>query len=322
MKAILCQQYGPIKDLEYTDVDDPVPAGEDVVIRCEAIGVNYPDGLLVQGLYQARPPMPFVPGMEAVGEIVAIGDEVIGFKPGDRVAAIVGTGAYAEMLAAPQSSVLPLPENVDGGEVTALICGYGTAHHALKQRATLREGETLVVTGAAGLTGLAAVQLGKLMGAKVIAVASSEEKRQHAKLGGADIVLGYENLKEALKEETRGKGVDVAFDVVGGEVFDDCARAMAWNGRLLVVGFASGQIPQFPVNLALVKGFSVVGVYWGSFVAHEAALYADNMTELTGWYMAGEIKPHVEKVYPLAQAVEALKHIHERKALGKLVLKP
>ncbi len=322
MKAIVCRNYGPIDDLAYEEMADPAPGKRDVVIEAEAIGVNYPDGLLVQGLYQARPPTPFVPGMELVGVVTEVGEGVEGISAGDRVAAMAMMGAYAQKVSVPASNVMPVPPGADAGEVTALICGYGTAHYALKQRGQLKAGETLVVTGAAGLTGLAAVQIGKTMGARVIAVASSEEKRQTCLDNGADIALGYEDLKDRLKEATNGEGADVVFDVVGGEVFDACSRAMAWNGRLLVIGFASGEIPKLPVNLVLVKGYSLVGVFWGSFTAREPSVYAENMKELMGWYMSGKIKPVVEAVYPLEKAAEALNFIHDRKAVGKVVLKP
>jgi len=276
----------------------------------------------VQGLYQARPPTPFTPGMEVVGEVTAVGSEVTRFKPGQRVGSVATLGAYAEEVKAHQNAVMPVPGGVDAGEVTALMCGYGTSHHALKQRAQLQPGETLAVTGAAGLTGLAAVEIGKAMGANVIAIASSEEKRKLALAHGADSALGYDNLKDTLKEATGGEGADVVFDVVGGDVFDACSRSVAWKGRLLIVGFASGSIPKFPVNLALVKGYSLVGVFWGSFTQREPQVYAENMAELMDWYAHGKVKPHVEAVYPLAEAADALKFIHDRKATGKVVLKP
>ena len=322
MKAIICEEYGSIDKLVYGDMDDPTAGENDLVIEAEAIGVNYPDGLLVQGLYQAKPPTPFVPGMEVVGHVISIGSAVDNFKVGDRVAAISQLGCYAEKVLVNKSVVMPVPDGISGDAVTALLCGFGTSHHALKQRAQLAEGETLVVTGAAGLTGLAAVQLGKAMGARVIGVASTEEKRKIVLENGADIALGYENLKDNLKEATNGKGADVVFDVVGGEVFDACSRAMAWKGRLLVVGFASGTIPKFPVNLALVKGYSVVGVFWGTFTRTEPKVYAENMAELMGWYEAGKIKPYVENTFALKDASAALNHIHDRKAVGKIVLKP
>lgn len=322
MKAIVCEAYGPIDTLVYKDVPDPAPGKGDIVIEAEAIGVNYPDGLLVQGLYQAKPPVPFVPGMEVVGRVVEVTDGESGYSRGDRVAAVSMMGAYAEKVVVPGKSAMPVPAGADAGEVTALMCGYGTSHHALKQRGQLQRGETLAVAGAAGLTGLAAIQIGKAMGARVIAIASSEEKRELCRANGADLALGYDNLKDDLKNATGGKGVDVFFDPVGGEVFDAASRSMAWNGRLLVIGFASGTIPQFPVNLALVKGYSVVGVFWGSFTQREPEVYAANMRELMKWYGTGAIRPHVEKTLPLAQAAEALAHIHARNAVGKIVLKP
>ncbi len=322
MKAIVCKEYGPIDGLAYEDVEVPKPGKRDVILAAEAIGVNFPDGLLVQGLYQAKPPTPFVPGMELVGTICELGEGVEGFKVGDRVAALAMMGAFAEKVKVPAANLMPLPPGVNGEEVTALLCGYGTSHHALKQRGQLKAGETLVVTGAAGLTGLAAVQIGKAMGARVIAVASSEEKRKTCLENGADLALGYDNLKDELKKVTDGNGADVVFDVVGGEVFDACSRAMAWGGRLLIIGFASGEIPKFPVNLALVKGYSVVGVFWGSFTAREPEVFADNMRELMGWYLKGDVKPLVEAVYPLEKAADALNFIHDRKAVGKVVLKP
>jgi NADPH:quinone reductase len=322
MKAIICEAYGPIEGLKYSEVPDPVPGPREIVIGAEAIGVNFPDGLLVQGLYQAKPPTPFTPGMEVVGEVLSVGSEVKRFKPGDRVGAVSVMGAYAEQVKVHQNAAMPVPPGADAGQVTALMCGYGTAHHALKQRAQLKAGETLAVTGAAGLTGLAAVQIGKAMGAKVIAIASSEEKRKLALENGADAAIGYDNLKDALKEATGGQGVDVAFDVVGGDAFDALSRSMAWGGRLLVIGFAGGRIPEFPVNLALVKGYSVVGVFWGTFTQREPEANAANMAELMEWYSTGRIRPHVERTFPLEKAGEALRFIHARQAAGKVVLKP
>lgn len=322
MKAIVAREYGPVEKLDYADWPEPEAKGSTVVIAADAIGVNFPDGLLVQGLYQMKPALPFVPGMEVAGTVAAVGPDVCSVKPGDRVAALSSIGAYAERVGAPEATVMKLPAGLSGEDACALMCGYGTSHHALKQRAALRPGETLCVLGASGVTGIAAVQIGKVMGATVIGVASSEEKRAIALQAGADIVIGYENLKERLKEVTGGKGVDVAFDPVGGDSFDALSRSMAWNGRLLVIGFASGTIPQFPVNLALVKGFSVVGVFWGAFTQKEPKAYIDNMQELIGWYLAGKVKPVIEGTYPLADAAGVLKRVLGRGAAGKLILKP
>jgi NADPH2:quinone reductase len=322
MKAVVARDYGPIDQLEYTDWPEPAAEGRNVVIEADVIGVNFPDGLLVQGLYQMKPPTPFVPGMEVAGRVVAVGDKVTGFKVGDRVASMSSLGGYAEKIAVHESTVMKLPDGISGEDACALMCGYGTAHHALKQRGELKAGETLCVLGASGATGIAAVQIGKAMGATVIGVASSEDKRRIASEAGADIVLPYENLKEALKDVTHGQGVDVAFDPVGGEAFDALSRSMGWGGRLLVIGFASGTIPRLPVNLALVKGYSLVGVFWGAFTRKQPEVYAANMKELIGWRLEGRVSPVIEGVYPLADAAAVLKRVLGRGATGKLILKP
>ncbi|QDZ03102.1 NADPH:quinone oxidoreductase family protein [Nitratireductor mangrovi] len=322
MKAIVARDFAPIEQLEYADWPEPEVGERTVVIEADAIGVNYPDGLLVQGLYQMKPPVPFVPGMEVAGRVTAVGDKVHSVKVGDRVASVSSLGAYAERVGVDETRVMPLPEGMSEADACALLCGFGTSHHALKQRGQLKKGETLCVLGAAGVTGLAAVQIGKAMGANVIAVASTEEKRAIARDAGADTVLGYDNLKDALKEVTGGKGVDVGYDPVGGEAFDALARGMGWGGRLLVIGFASGAIPKFPVNLALVKGFSLVGVFWGAFTQKEPQVYADNMKELVGWYLAGKVRPVIEGEYQLAEAPQVLARIMNRGAAGKVILKP
>ena len=322
MKAIVAREFAPLDALEYADWPEPQAGPGEVVVAAEAIGVNFPDGLLVQGLYQMKPEPPFVPGMEMAGPVVALGEGVTSVKLGDRVATLGTLGAYAEKMAASARTVFPLPDGVSYEDACALMCGYGTSHYALKQRGQLQPGETLCVLGASGLTGIAAVQIGKAMGAKVIGVASSEEKRRIARDAGADIVIGYDNLRDDLKTATQGKGVDVAFDPVGGDSFDALARSMGWGGRLLVIGFASGTIPKLPVNLTLVKGFSVVGVFWGAFTQREPKAYADNMGELLAWYAEGKVKPVIEGVYPLADAPAILKRVLGRGATGKLVLKP
>jgi len=321
MKAIIAKDFAPLDQLVYGDWPEPEAGKGEVVIEAEAIGVNYPDGLLVQGLYQSKPPTPFVPGMEVAGPIVAVGPDVTEYKVGDRAVAYTA-GSYAERVKAPVGTILALPEGMSPDDACALVCGYGTSYHALKQRAQLKLGETLCVLGASGATGVAAVQIGKAMGAKVIGVASTEAKRQIAKEAGADIVLGYENLKDALKEATGGNGVDVAYDPVGGEAFDALSRSMGWGGRLLIIGFASGTIPKFPVNLALVKGYSVVGVFWGTFTRKQPADHAENMRELIAWHREGKIKPVIEGRYKLADAAEVLTRVLGRGATGKLILTP
>jgi NADPH:quinone reductase len=320
MKAIVAREYGPLDNLEYADWPEPEAGPGEVVIEAEAIGVNFPDGLLVQGLYQMKPETPFVPGMEMAGSVVAVGDNVKSVKVGDRAAAMGTLGAYAERMAASEQATMKLPDAMSAADACALMCGYGTAHHALKQRADLKPGETLCVLGASGLTGIAAVQIGKAMGARVIGVASTDEKRKIALDAGCDQVIGYDNLRDDLKAATEGNGVDVAFDPVGGEVFDALARSMGWGGRLLVIGFASGTIPKLPVNLTLVKGFSVVGVFWGAFTRKEPTVYADNMRELVGWYLGGKVKPVIEGIYKLSDAPQVLKRVLARGATGKIIL--
>lgn len=322
MKAIVARDFGPLENLDYADWPEPEAKGRTVVIDVETVGVNFPDGLLVQGLYQMKPPTPFVPGMEVAGRVAAVGEAVKGFAVGDRVAALLQLGGYAQKVGVDFSAVMKLPDGISSEDACALLVAYGTAHYALKQRGQLQPGETLCVPGAAGATGVAAVQIGKAMGAKVIAVASSEEKRRIAREAGADIVLGYDGLRDALKDATGGQGVDVAFDPVGGEVFDVLSRSMAWGGRLLVIGFASGTIPKLPVNLTLVKSYSVVGVFWGAFTAREPDVYADNMRELIDWRLAGKVTPVIEGSYPLKEAGAVLKRVLGRGATGKIVLRP
>ena len=322
MKAIVCNNFGPIQDIEYKDVDQPKLDDDSVIIDVKSVGVNFPDGLLVQGKYQLKPETPFIPGMEVAGEIMKTGQHVSNFKIGDRVAALSQLNGYAEQTLVKESSVFKIPENMSFDDSCALLCAYGTSHYALKQRGKLQKGELLVVLGASGSTGLAAIQIGKIMGAKVIAVASNDEKQKIAKDNGADISIGYDNLKEELKTISDGKGVDVIFDPVGGDVFETVARTMARNGRLLVIGFASGTIPKLAVNLALVKEFSVVGVFWGAFTRGEPEEYKENMIELFHWYENKLIKPLVDEKFPLSEASMVLEKILSRGAKGKIILKP
>ncbi len=321
MKAIVCNEYGPIASLALEDRPEPAATGANVVIKAAAIGVNYPDGLLVQGLYQARPETPFTPGMEMAGTVESVGPDSKRLKPGMRVVAMGQIGAYAEKGLYPEQLCAPLPDAMSEADACALMCGYGTSHHALKQRGQLKTGETLLVAGAAGATGIAAVQIGKAMGATVIAVASSEEKQVAAKAAGADHVIGYENLKADIRS-IAPKGIDVIFDPVGGDVFDTLVRQMARNGRYLVVGFAAGRIPELPINLALVKEFALIGVFWGAFTAHEPAAYAENVRELFGWYLEGKVKPLIGGEYSLSEAPAVLQKLMDRGVAGKIVLKP
>lgn len=324
MKAIVCEEFASVEKLKYQDVPDPVAKKGHVVVDIKACGVNFPDGLLVQGLYQMKPPFPFIPGSEVAGVITELGEGVKHLKVGQRVIALCMLGGYAEKVACPASHCMPIPDAIPDEEAAALPTAHATAHHALKQRAKVQPGETLLVTGAAGGTGLAAVQIGKQMGAKVIAVCSTQEKLDMAKANGADILINYTetDLKTAIKEVTDGKGVDVVYECVGGDTFHACSRSMAWNGRLLVVGFAGGTIPEFPVNLSLVKGYSVVGVFWGSFTQHQPQEFAANMQELLTWYVQGKVKVVVDEVVPLAKAKDALNKVMNREVKGKMTLQP
>ena len=322
MKAIVCNDFGPIQNIEYKDVNEPIIQDESVIINVKSVGVNFPDGLLVQGKYQLKPETPFIPGMEVAGEIVKIGSSVLNLKIGDRVAALSQLSGYAEQAVIQEKSVFKIPSKMSFDDSCALLCAYGTSHYALKQRANLKKNELLVVLGASGSTGIAAIQIGKIMGAKVIAVSSNSEKQKIAKDNGADISIGYDNLKEELKSISNGKGIDVIFDPVGGDIFDTIARTMARSGRLLVIGFASGTIPKLAVNLALVKEFSVVGVFWGAFTRSEPIEYKQNMIELFNWYKEGLLKPLIQDSYPLSEAAVVLEKILARGAKGKIILKP
>lgn len=321
MKAIICEEFGPVEDLVMNEVADPSPGPGEVLIRTEAAGVNYPDGLTVQGLYQDKPDRPFIPGSEVAGEIVALGENVTRFEVGDRVATYCA-GGYAELAVGSEETCFALPAGMDAADACAMIIAWGTSHHALKQRAQLRAGETLVIFGAAGATGTAAIQIGKIMGATVIAVCSSEEKRKIALGQGADHAIGYDKLKNDVKTLTKGKGADVVYDSVGGEAFKAASRFMAPGGRLLIIGFASGDIPQLPVNLTLVKEYSVVGVFWGNWTRRKPADYLANMSELFGWYQDGKITPLIEGRYPLSDAANVLKRVLGRGAVGKIALVP
>ncbi|NIB44992.1 NADPH:quinone oxidoreductase family protein [Pseudomaricurvus alkylphenolicus] len=324
MKAIVCEKFAPVEELQYKEVATPEIQPGHVIIDIEAIGVNYPDGLLVQGLYQMKPPFPFTPGMEIAGTISEVGEGVTHLKVGQRVMGMNTLNGYAEKMLLPAQSAIPYPESIPAEEAAGLITAHATAHHALKQRANIQPSETLLVTGAAGGTGLAAVQIGKAMGAKVIALCSTQEKLDIAKANGADILINYTevDLKATIKEVTEGKGVDVVYDVVGGETFDICSRSMAWNGRLLVIGFASGTIPSLPVNLTLVKGYSLVGVFWATFSMKQPETFMANMQELLTWYTEGRVKVHVDEVFPLKETVNALNKVMNRQVIGKVVLKP
>jgi NADPH2:quinone reductase len=324
MKALLCRALGPVESLAVGDIASPVPSRGQVLIDVKAAGVNFPDVLMVQGKYQFKPPLPFAPGCELSGIVKAVGEAVTHVKPGDRALALVMHGGFAEEAVADASGVVLLPDNVDFATAASFMFTYGTSYHALKDRAALQPGETLLVLGAAGGVGLAAVELGKLMGARVIAAASTDEKLEVCRSRGADDTINYssEDLRERLKALTAGHGVDVVYDPVGGDYSEPALRSMAWRGRFLVVGFANGEIPKIPLNLALLKGCSIVGVFWGNFTTKEPKANAANIRELIAWIGAGKLKPLVSERYPLARGVEALQAMQNRRVKGKVVIVP
>lgn len=322
MKAVLCKAFGPAETLVLEDIASPEPKKNEVLIDVHAAGVNFPDTLIIEGKYQFKPPFPFSPGGEAAGTVAAVGEKITHLKPGDRVMALTGWGSFAEQVAVPGYNVMPIPKGIDFNSAAAFGMTYGTSMHALKQRANLQPGETLLVLGASGGVGLAAVEIGKAMGARVIAAASSDEKLEVAKTAGADLLINYStsSLKEKVKELTGGQGADVIYDPVGGDLFDEAIRSIAWNGRLLVVGFASGRIPELPVNLALLKGAAVVGVFWGSFAQRQPQDNLANFQQLFAWHAEGKLKPLVSQTFPLERAAEAINALGQRKAVGKVVV--
>lgn len=323
MKAILCKEYGPAEKLVIEDVPSPEVNGRGVKVRVKAAGLNFPDTLIIEGKYQLKPTMPFSPGGEMAGEVIEVGEKVTRFKPGDRVAGLTGYGSFAEEVIVPEQNLLPVPDGMSDEKAAAFTMVYGTSYYALKQRGNLQPGESLLVLGASGGVGLATVELGKAMGARVIAAASSAEKLAIAKEAGADELINYteEPLKEAVKNLTKGKGVDVVYDPVGGDFTEQALRAMGWNGRHLIIGFAAGEIPKVPANLMLLKGCSVVGVFWGSFTQREPEASAQNMMELMKLYAEGKIDPKISAVFEFEDYAKALGALTERRATGKVVLK-
>jgi NADPH2:quinone reductase len=286
------------------------------------VGVNFPDALIVQGLYQFKPPLPFSPGGEAAGIVDAVGEGVTAVKPGDRVIAMTGHGAMAEHLIAPAARVIPMADAMPFDVGAGFTMTYGTSHHALKQRARLQPGETVLVLGAAGGVGLTAVELAKVMGARVVAAASSDDKLALCRDYGADETINYstEDLREGIKRATGGKGPDVIYDPVGDKYAEPAFRSIGWNGRYLVIGFAAGEIPKLPLNLPLIKGASIVGVFWGAFTAQEPQVHQDNMRELLTWYGEGKLRPHVSERFSLDEGAKAIRWMMDRKAKGKVVL--
>jgi NADPH2:quinone reductase len=324
MKAVQCVEWGMPDRLVVSELALPEPKAGEVRIRVEAAGVNFPDALIVQKKYQVQPPLPFIPGTEVAGIVDALGPDVSQFNIGDRVVAFVGLGAFAQFVCAPVAATAPLPPGIAMDAAAAFTLTYATSHHALMDRGQLKAGETLAVLGAGGGVGLAAVGLGKIAGAHVIALASSDAKLEAARARGADTVINYAtaDLREQLKSATGGKGVDVVYDPVGGRLTEAALRSLTWRGRLLVVGFADGQIPQIPANLLLIKGASAVGVFWGEFARREPRANAAMFRELYGWLAQGRLKPHVSRRYALGETAGALEALLERRAVGKLVVTP
>ncbi|NNT93307.1 NADPH:quinone oxidoreductase family protein [Stutzerimonas nitrititolerans] len=324
MKAVLCKAFGPAENLVVEDLDSPQIKKGEVLLDVHAAGVNFPDTLIIEGKYQFKPPFPFSPGGEAAGVVAAVGEKISHLKVGDRVMALTGWGSFAEQVAVSGQNVLPIPAEMDFTTAAAFSMTYGTSMHALKQRANLQPGETLLVLGASGGVGLAAVEIGKAIGARVIAAASTNEKLEIARKAGADELINYSeaSLRERLKELTDGQGVDVIYDPVGGKLFEEAFRSIAWNGRMLVVGFAAGgEIPALPANLPLLKGASLIGVFWGAFAQRQPQDNTANFKQLFAWYAQGKLRPLVSQTFALEQAAEAIDTLGQRKAVGKLVVK-
>ena len=322
MKAVLCKQFGPPESLVLEDLPSPKAGPGEAVVSVKAASLNFPDVLIIQNKYQFKPPLPFSPGSELSGVVKEVGEGVKGFKPGDRVISIAPYGAFAEEVKVDAGRLVPIPEGMDFNSAAAFLFTYGTSDHALRDRAQLKAGETLLVLGAAGGVGLAAVEIGKALGAKVIACASSADKLEVCRQHGADEGINYatEDLRERIKDLTGGKGVDVVYDAVGGPYSEPALRSTGWRGRFLVVGFAAGEIPKIPLNLPLLKGSSVVGVFWGEFTRREPKAFAAGIAQLGAWFREGKLKPHVSQTFPLAQVVDALKLMSARKVKGKVVL--
>jgi NADPH:quinone reductase len=324
MKAVLCVRHGPPEALEIAELPDPLPGAGEVLVDVKAVGLNFFDLLIISNRYQVKPALPFSPGSEFSGVVAAIGEGVTGFKPGDRVCGTIGYNTAREKLVVAERDLVPIPDGVDFDRAAGLLVTYGTALHALEDRAKLKKGETLAVLGAAGGVGLASIEVGKALGARVIACASSPEKLAFARAHGADEAIDYsrEDLKERLRELTGGKGADVVMDPVGGPLAEPAVRATAWDGRYLVVGFAAGEIPKLPLNHVLLRGCSVVGVAWGAMVRRDPARGTAISRQVLEWAREGRLSAHVDKVYPLAQAADALNAIARREVKGKIILRP
>ena len=322
MHAWLCENPIGVEALTWKELPTPEPKAGEVRVAIRAASLNFPDILIVQNKYQHKPPLPFVPGSEFAGIVEAIGSGVTHVKPGDAVAAAGSTGGFATHACVPAALLMPLPAGFAFDDASAFILTYGTTHHALLDRAALKPGETLLVLGAAGGVGTAAIQVGKVVGARVIAAASSDEKLELCRRIGADATINYAsgNLREELKAATGGKGPDVVYDPVGGDLAEPVFRSIAWRGRYLVIGFAQGNIPALPLNLALLKGASIVGVFWGDFARREPQNNARALAELARWYTEGKVKPVIDQRLPMRELMKAYELMGSRKVRGKLVM--
>ncbi len=324
MKAVVCKAWGLPETLVVEDLPERTAAPGEVVIDVMAAGVNFPDVLVIQNKYQFKPELPFTPGNELAGVVRVVGEGVTHLKAGDRVFAYVAHGAFAQQASVPANTVLKMSDALDFDTAAALTLTYGTSHHAVVDRAQLKAGETMLVLGAAGGVGLAAIEIGKAIGARVIAAASTDEKLAICREHGADECINYstEDLREGIKRLTGGKGPDVVYDPVGGGYTEPAFRSIAWRGRYLVIGFANGEIPKLPLNLPLLKGASVVGVFWGDFARREPAHHVAAMDELMQWHREGKIRPHISATYALADTPNALNDMASRKVTGKIVIHP
>ena len=324
MKALLCKRHGLPDTLVVEEVPDPAPGDGEVVVDVKAAGVNFPDVLIIQNKYQFKPELPFAPGAEVAGVVSAVGAGVTGLKAGDRVLGSCGHGGFAEKVIVKAGKTVKLPAGVDFDTAAAFTLTYGTSWHALKDRGQLQPGETLLVLGAAGGVGLAAIEGGKALGARVIAAASTDEKLAVCREHGADVLINYatEDLREAIKRETGGNGPDVIYDPVGGSYAEPAFRSIGWRGRYLVIGFANGEIPKLPLNLTLLKGASIVGVFWGAYTAREPDHFAADLEQMFSLVAKGELRPHISKRYPLAEGAQALEDLMNRRAVGKLIITP
>ncbi len=322
MKAIICHKLGGPQLLKYQEIGSPSISPKEVKVQIKACSVNFPDTLIIQGKYQLKPELPFSPGSDIAGTIIEVGSEVKGFSTGDHIIGFIPYGGFAEEVAVHYKSIFPKPPQMDFDLASSFMLAYGTSYHALKDRAQLKAEETLVVLGASGGVGLAAVEIAKSIGARVIACASTDEKLGICREHGADEIINYneEDLKSRIKELTDGKGADVIYDPVGGHYTEQALRACAWNGRLLVVGFTAGEIPKIPINLPLLKGCSIMGVFWGSFAQRNPSKNMQNSMELFQLLQNGKLKPRIDKRFKLEDAPKALSYMMDRKVKGKIVI--